>query len=73
MTSEGDAGPGYSPYYSWIGSPATFNGTNPLTGGDSCKFASLYLRRFLIRCANSDRQEQRVVAVNLTSSIAISD
>ncbi|KAL8799857.1 MAG: hypothetical protein Q9223_007360 [Gallowayella weberi] len=35
MTSQGDAGPGYSPYYSWIGSPATFNGTNTLTGGDS--------------------------------------
>ncbi|KAL8631141.1 hypothetical protein Q9189_003175 [Teloschistes chrysophthalmus] len=35
MTSEGPSGPGFSPYYSWIGSPASFNGTNTLTGGDS--------------------------------------
>ena len=28
---------GFAPYYSWIGAPTTFNGTNALTGGDSCK------------------------------------
>ena len=28
---------GYAPSYSWIGAPTSFNGTNPLTGGDSCK------------------------------------
>ena len=31
---------GYAPYYSWIGAPTSFNGTNPLTGGDSCKINS---------------------------------
>ena len=27
---------GYAPSYSWIGAPTAFNGTNPLSGGDSC-------------------------------------
>lgn len=26
---------GFAPSYSWIGAPATFNGTDPLSGGDS--------------------------------------
>ena len=26
---------GYAPSYSWIGAPTAFNGTNPLSGGDS--------------------------------------
>lgn len=32
---------GYAPGYSWIGAPATFNGTNNMTGGDSCKLTIL--------------------------------
>jgi len=28
---------GYAPSYSWIGAPTTFNGTDPLSGGDSGK------------------------------------
>ena len=53
----GDAGPGFSPSYSWIGAPSTFNGTNTLTGGDSCKLKSFYLRLPLIRSGNrSPRQ-----------------
>lgn len=28
---------GYAPSYSWIGAPTAFNGTNPLSGGDSCQ------------------------------------
>lgn len=26
---------GFAPSYSWIGAPTTFNGTDPLSGGDS--------------------------------------
>ena len=36
MTSS-PAPAGYAPSYSWIGAPTQWNGTNPLTGGDSCK------------------------------------
>lgn len=28
---------GFSPSYSWVGKPTQFNGTNQLTGGDSCE------------------------------------
>ena len=31
---------GYAPSYSWIGAPTAFNGTNPLSGGDSCESTS---------------------------------
>lgn len=32
---------GYSPSYSWVGKPTQFNGTNQLTGGDSCELPVL--------------------------------
>ena len=43
MSEGGDAasGGGFAPSYSWIGAPTQFNGTNTLTGGDSCQFHSL--------------------------------
>lgn len=66
MTSEGPSGPGFSPYYSWIGSPASFNGTNTLTGGDSCKLLPFLLRRLLIRCAHSHRQGHGNTANNFS-------
>lgn len=34
---------GFAPYYSWVGAPAQFNGTNPLTGGDSCTLDPLWV------------------------------
>lgn len=34
---------GYAPSYSWIGAPTAFNGTNPLSGGDSCQSTFLLL------------------------------
>lgn len=58
MSEGGDAAPtgGFAPSYSWIGAPTQFNGTNALTGGDSCQFHSLpweIVGRDLIQCVNS--------------------
>ena len=33
---------GFAPSYSWIGAPTAFNGTNPLSGGDSCEYIFLF-------------------------------
>ena len=60
---------GYAPSYSWIGAPTAFNGTNPLSGGDSCEFT--FHLQFSLATTNSTRRvaaEQRNL---LTIALAV--
>lgn len=41
------AAAGYAPSYSWVGPPTPFNGSNLVTGGDSCT-SSLSYRPFTL-------------------------
>lgn len=44
---------GYAPSYSWIGAPTAFNGTNPLSGGDSCESTFFHLHNLLATTLSS--------------------
>ncbi len=54
-------GGGYAPSYSWIGPPTQFNGTNALTGGDSCESSPKPCRQIYI----FDHTNNKIATENL--------